>query len=783
MTIHYVDPENGNDSNNGQSFANRKKTISSGVADNDEIRFIKSPEPTSLGNGSWEEEGTFNSNKIVSDTRRAGSGTCNFTGNGAGTLFNVYEPNHGLLTGDAVYIEDEDDDYAFAGIHLITKVDDDNFTLDGTASNPSNDSATGYVYKINPFVVRLASSPIKNIICYQGLDGGGDLDWTANVGTTARETTAEGGGGYRTARNFNPGSNDAGKIAHVQLNNTLDLSGYQQISFKYRWAYSPGSNLKQQPDFMSIRLCSDTSGDTTVHTVPVKPPAGDDNGQWGWYTHDFGTNLNSSIQSVALYTEMDDNHANTDFILDNVIACKAKSSADSLHLGSLIGKGTTHMSNWYPIKGIVDKIVFLECTSEDTYGFDSTTTRPLNETTETVTTYKRECFTNPEYYNSDENGDGIFVRDLGRNVTVSGGWNTTDMSSQDTNAGTWLAMQSRQYTAIQTINQGNLNISNLGFVRGYQSVEIHGVETTGPSTITNCQSIIPFYGMHGTARGTFTNCRWYGTQAATSDNDIYRVVQYTFKDCTFEKCKLLFTAKRGEPTTFNNCSFFQTTGGTTSFLATGLYRNIAYFNSCAFKHMTGIAHGEDYEAFYSLVNCTFDEAEPLQSSDQDDGVKNDIRPYLSFINYNNTANDHRLYYLGALITSDSSVTQSGTGFSWKYTQFLGTSTANRSANYPVKFKLAEVYAIADSQITATIYGRRGAINANDYLVLAALAADNGSIGIVTDAKSSALSASANTWQQLTLTFTPTKSGVATIHALMSTEMTNGNIWIDTFAIN
>ena len=54
---------------------------------------------------------------------------------------------------------------------------------------------------------------------------------------------------------------------------------------------------------------------------------------------------------------------------------------------------------------------------------------------------------------------------------------------------------------------------------------------------------------------------------------------------------------------------------------------------------------------------------------------------------------------------------------------------------------------------------------------------------MTDAKSSALSASVDTWQQLTLTFTPTKSGVATIHALMSTEMTNGNIWIDTFAIN
>jgi hypothetical protein len=51
MTVWYFDPDGGDNSNDGQSFANRKKyceystrTMFDG---GDEIRFIKSPEPTS----------------------------------------------------------------------------------------------------------------------------------------------------------------------------------------------------------------------------------------------------------------------------------------------------------------------------------------------------------------------------------------------------------------------------------------------------------------------------------------------------------------------------------------------------------------------------------------------------------------------------------------------------------------------------------------------------------------------------------------------------------------
>ena len=61
MAIWYLDPENGNDSNDGLSFANRRKTLytPSGFVDGDEIRIIKSPDPTSIGNATWEKDSTW----------------------------------------------------------------------------------------------------------------------------------------------------------------------------------------------------------------------------------------------------------------------------------------------------------------------------------------------------------------------------------------------------------------------------------------------------------------------------------------------------------------------------------------------------------------------------------------------------------------------------------------------------------------------------------------------------------------------------------------------------
>ena len=770
----YVDPENGDDSNNGLTFATRKKTILG--ASNDEVRFIRSPAPTSLGNASWEKDVTYNDTELLSRSITS----CVFDGQSSGNPTTVAKTSHGLSTGDAIYVSTTS--YELAGVYLITKVDDNNFTLDGTENAPDSISGTVHVYPLNPFCVRLASSPIKNIICHQGFDGGGDLDWTATVGTTFRET-ANYQSGFRTARGFKPGNDATGKVAYVQLNNALDLSGYQQISLRFFWDYIP-SGQKNDEGIFSLRLCSDTGGDTTVHTVPIKPPPGDDSDHWTWYTHDFGTNLNSSIQSIALHVDVETEHNNTEIQIDNVIACKAKSSADSLHLGSLIGKGTTFMSNWYPIMAIVDKIVLLQNSALQHDGLNDYT-RALLETTETVTTYKQECFTKPEYYDGSEGSGSPFLRISNNvNVTISGGWNSTDMSSQDTNAGTWLGLQGRMYSGIEALSSLNVNISNIGVVRGFHAFGVEALEE-GVATYTNCQSISPYYAGGGADRALYDNCKWSYSYIG-NQNAWYRPIDYVVKNSTFNYVIFsgmdpMLSGKR----TYVNSTFQGGYFAAGYLLHVNAYGNVEeLFSNCTFKNLYALAHGEDFRGHYSFTNCTFEDsvANIFENMDQDDGKHDDKLPFLSFINYDNTANDHRIYYMNCLVTSDSTTTQSGSGYSWKLTPLANSGSKTRSVTFPLRFKLAEVYVTANSQITATIYARRSANGTNDYVALAALALDNAAVGITTDVKSSALSGSVDTWVQLTLTFTPTIAGVATITALMSAESTSDNVWIDTLEI-
>ena len=55
MTIYYVDLENGDDTNSGLDFANRKKTLtfSNNISELDEVRVMASPDAQSIGNATW----------------------------------------------------------------------------------------------------------------------------------------------------------------------------------------------------------------------------------------------------------------------------------------------------------------------------------------------------------------------------------------------------------------------------------------------------------------------------------------------------------------------------------------------------------------------------------------------------------------------------------------------------------------------------------------------------------------------------------------------------------
>ena len=368
MATYYIDWKDGNDSNDGTTFANRKKSFNSlkntqTLSGGDEVRFAGVPATILDTNAKiW--------NWYPDHARQSRSpGSITYSQTTGETTLNLN--NHGMQTGDTIGIE-QNTNFTNAwetinGVWEVTRVDANNYKLNGyTAPSGATTGSGGYFRYLKAQTIQL-SSPVTETIASTGQR----TAWTASSNVTASlETfTATWSSGctwrehYYSDKITIADGFGTGKAAYWPTG-ALDLSGYQQVSFlcgqKSGTRSAPGS-----PN-VSLRLCTDSSGDTSVHTIPVYTGEDSDtsNGLWRTITKDLATNLNSSINSIALYVDTDSGAQ--EFLFNNIIACKAKSAADSLTLNSIVGLGTQiQCPMYYRINSIVGKRVLLQ--GPDTY--------------------------------------------------------------------------------------------------------------------------------------------------------------------------------------------------------------------------------------------------------------------------------------------------------------------------------------------------------------------------------------------------------------------------------
>jgi len=344
MATYYIDWEGGNDSNDGTSFANRKRTQNGfqgvSVTGGDEIRFAGKPRQLIDSNAKiWNWFGwrpySYSSIGSITYSQTTGETTLGWTG-------------HGCETGETVGI-DQNSDLTnhwdrINGMWEVTRVDANTIKLnDYTAPSGASSGGGGNIRKMKCGVIQLSSELTKEIASNGQRTG----PWTASSNVTCTLETTTGTWQSQVPMQSHAYSDKieiadgfgTGKAAYWATG-SLDLSGYQQVSYLVRQnsgtRSSQGTGSVTSPN-ISLRLCTDTTGDTSVHTIPVVT-GGDSERNWRDFTKDFGTNLNSGIQSIALYVDSD-NGAQV-FNFDNIIACKAKSAADSLTLNSVVGLGT-----------------------------------------------------------------------------------------------------------------------------------------------------------------------------------------------------------------------------------------------------------------------------------------------------------------------------------------------------------------------------------------------------------------------------------------------------------
>lgn len=760
MATYYIDYEGGNDANDGLSFANRWKTMTNGataarIAPGDNIRIMASPDPTSMGNATWTGGGRPAAINIASSTN-------------ATPIVITTATAHGLTAGDYVTVASHTTNTNANGVwkvgttpsateFQILQMDGSNTTGNGVGG------ATGTVTKANNLVVKTASPLVKNIALCGGL--GQKPAWTVSTNVAFAQETSAFKEGYSAASISILAGFTTGKAAYYTLPAALDLSAFQQVSFWIRLA----TGTVGAAGAVYLALCTDTIGNTVAHTCNI--PALGGTGVWLPVTVNLGTNLNAAIQSVALYVVTDNGAQN--FLIDNIIACKAASSADSVTLQSLISKSDgTGEESWYPIQSINNDVIMIA--NQNSLTSLSTSVMGYSGATETVTSYKRETIKVDAQATATAAGLNV-INDsgtAGNLITYSGGWNRTDMSTQT--GVTWLDGQNGNSYGINLTSRNYISVDRLNFCRFssgfYASVATNfnvgsvyaiGCTSRGIDIDSGCASYTitniwanncPSSAFASGIGYTITNVKL----AANSDN-----TGFGFGTNGRNGYVGSLTASNNGITTSTGSLSFGTsincTVGTATItsslgaaIRTSSTLNCAVNGGSSSGNSSGVymGSGTNFGGTLYLNNFTIGEATEV-SVGSSGGIVYSNR-------HDNTDNNSWVFLAGlGTVNQQSSVVDSPATTAWQ----MRPTTAEATALSPVRLKIGTVVCAASTLVTVTVRMRR-----DDTGLTMRLVCPGGQISGVANDVSADMTAAANTWETVTITFTPSKAGAVDIYA-------------------
>jgi hypothetical protein len=635
----YVDFEGGNDANDGTTFANRWKTITTGatagrIAPGDVIRIMASADPTSLG-----QSATWTDN---------------------------------------------------------------------------NDTIT------------LTSAVTSTVDNCEGT-------WTASTNVTFSSSTTAYRQGTKSVQLAIASGFTTGLAGYGALSN-IDLSAYQQIALWVKASIAVAANVLQ------IKLCSDGAGVTALDTLNIPALTA---GNWIPVVIDKGSALSSGINSIALYAASDPGTITVN--LDNIIACKAPSNADALTLRSMIGKNTGGEPEWWPIASINGTTIKLNGSRDA--GLQALATMKYQGVTETVTSYKRESVT----VTSDQT-----INDSG-NVTsgpieFSFGWDRTNMSTLS--GETWLSREG-QVSGVSIILMSSRTLikigGSLGTHNSYYGIAISTGEEIFIEGFACCGVQTGLYAGSGSLSALrVINWRY----CIATQYGFYAAPSYSSRNVRIQGKRLIGAGNGG--TVFDAINVF---GGCHNFdfdfeeivgWGWAVYTDAAIIlrNATLRRNSVDIQGGLGYGADIRCFNVD------AQGSIGGSNYR------VVFNRYAKTADDHRVIFPLNTATVSSATDQRHTAadFSWKFVLNIYTETSELA---PTELSIAKVAVKASALVTATLWVRRDHSNVKMRLFL-----PGGQIaGVASDVYADA-SGATNTWEQLTITFTPSQAGVVELFCHM-----------------
>lgn len=634
MATLYLDFTNGNDSNNGTSFANRVKTITNGItsarhAAGDIIRIMKSEDPVSLG-------------------------------------------------------------------------------VNATFTNKSD-------------TVTLASAVTANIdTC--------DSTWTgkdANVTMTSSTTRKEGSNSLSLAV---ASAFTTGQIAYKTISST-DFSGYTKVSL---WLFS---NTSIASGVLKISLCSDTLGATSVNSFTINESLTAN--FWKCFTFDNGSALGSTIQSISIDAISDP--GTVTILVDNILACT------NLALNSLISLSSSATAlDFWPIKSINGTTIRIDQSAN--LG-SASTARGYSGTTTTATCYKRDPIRITATQTVQKSGA------INSFITYSGGWNTTDMSTQT--GATFIDFGDGSSTVFSGNSATYISAEYLGFVRGNNVIQTFSLSKFNYCSAANGNAS----GFNSITSSYFSNC--YSMSSNTNGfngcNDSSGLNCYSYSNGATGIAPLVHsyncTSNNNGQNGFSVVSkMYGCTAKDNGTFGLVLCANVV--NTVTSGNSSGFLNSASAIAYCD--NCSFGESGYNVSNG---------RIYHSRVNNDPTVS--RIYANSAIVAQINTTPVHGTTTkSWQHIpQSLNTSET------PLWQALSPIAVASSGTFTFSIWVQRDSTNVGAGILLR-----GGQVNGVTSDVQVNMTAAINTWEQLTITASPTQAVPIVIELLSWQISGSGNVY-------
>ena len=703
----------------GSSKADAWQTCTSGataarIEPGDTIRIMGSPAPTSLGiTGAWKDGPLLATQTITSSTNA--------------TPIVITKASHGLANGDTVIINAHTTNTKANGVWEIANVAANTFELVGSVGNGVG-GASGTIRQINNCRVVLASA-LTQTIALQG-NQGTKTNWTASANVTATVITTdfkEGG----ECQQINVAAGFTTGLAAYFPTGTLDLSTYQQVSF---WFKQTAGTLGAA-SAVSLTLCSDAAGVTPVNTINI-PNVGALS-RWCNFTIDTAGALGASIQSIGFVVNTN-NGAQT-FLLDSIIASKASSAADSLTQSSLIGKNTGNES-WWGIQSIKGTRVMLD---RDTNAIPSSAPqRGYSGATETITTYKQETIKTIPTTSAGSVNTTTTSGISGSLISYEGGWDRTNMTTQ--NLETWFDGQNGQGYGFQIV--GNyVYLNKVSCVR-----YVNGIMVSSNSSFC---SIGEVSGNNNSTTGVYI--RGEGHLLVTVKSACSNASEGLLLISLFNSILGSVLASHSNSTSGENVSESYNTSLKSLLADNNGTQGVLLSNAANFNIRDGGTRNNGTRGIsLTTTGCTLKNF-TIQEAIEVAGFTANFNAFVASHNHDNAVDNHKIFYDMGLIAAEATVRHTASGISWAF----NPTNVLRTSNYPLSHVMARFACNANALVTVKAWMRR----TNTGLTFSLVCKGNQIAGVANDVSGS-MTAAADTWEEITITFTPTEIGVVEIRA-------------------